>query len=219
MLDSQKSEFFDLMCATVEIYGQPKLSKDAIRIWWAALQQLDIAEVRQALDEHIRKSKFTPRPADILDILDKIHPDGRPGAEEAWAMIPRTEEESAVMTEEMVAALRAAQPLLNEGDQIAARVAFKQSYERLVDTAKRLGAPVVWFPSLGTDKEGLDRVLSEAVRLGRLKAEHAIALLPPEKAEPMLMAAGMNNLALEYKPSPDFRERIQALKVITEGKK
>ena len=219
MLDSQKSEFFDLMCATVEVYGQPKLSKDAIRIWWAALQQFDIAEVRQALDEHIRKSKFTPRPADILDILDKIHPDGRPGAEEAWAMIPRDESESAVMTEEMAAALRAVQPLLDERDQVAARMAFKQAYERLVDTAKRLGAPVMWFPSLGTDKEVRDRVLAEAVRLGRLKADHAISLLPPEKAEPMLQAAGMNNLALEYKPSHDFRDRIQSLKLLAGDKK
>lgn len=219
MLENQKSEFFDLMCATVEVYGQPKLSKDAIRIWWAALQQFDIVEVRQALDEHIRKSKFVPRPADILDILDKIHPDGRPGAEEAWAMIPRNEYASAVITEEMAGAMRSAQPLLDEGDQVAARVAFKQSYERLVDTAKRLGVPVRWFASLGSDKEGRDGVLAEAVRLGRLKADHALALLPPDKAEPMLQAAGMGNLALEYKPSADFHQRIQELKLIAGGKK
>jgi len=214
MLDNQKVEFFKLMTATLEIYGQPQLSQDAVRIWWAALQKFEIGTVRQALDEHIRKSKFAPRPADILDILDKINPDGRPTAEEAWAMIPKGEQSSVVMTEEMAKALRIAQPLLDERDHIAARMAFKDAYSRLVDTAKRLGEPVKWFPSLGSDKEGREACLAEAVRLGRLPSNQAIGLLPPDKIAPMLEAAGKENLALEHKvlSNEELQKRIAQLR-------
>lgn len=214
MLENQKSEFFDLMCATAEVYGQPKLSKDAIRIWWASLQRFDIADVRQALDEHIRQSKFVPRPADILDIIDRIKPDGRPNADEAWAMIPRDEYTSAVMTQEMAEALHIAQPLLDEGDQVAARMAFKESYGRIVDQNKRNGVKPSWFASLGQDKEGRESVLAEAVRLGRIEANHAIKLLPPENAYPMLQCAGEDKLALEYKPpsKDEIKSRLAAMK-------
>lgn len=209
MLDNERLKFFDLMAATMEIYDHPKLSQSAIGIWWESLQKFDIAMVRQALDEHIRKSKFSPRPADVLEILERIIPDGRPSADEAWAMIPRDEFTSAVMTEEMAKALGIAQPLLDEGDQIAARMAFKDAYNRLVDTAKRLGEPVKWFPSLGSDKNGREAVLSEAVRLGRLSADHAIDLLPPERISSMLENSGKEKLSLEYKNSPSEESKIK----------
>jgi hypothetical protein len=131
-------------------------------------------------------------------------------------MIPRSEEASAVMTNEMAEALHIAQPLLDESDQIAARIAFKDAYGRIVDTAKRSGVMPTWFPSLGNDKDGRESVLAEAVRLGRLKADHAIGLLPPEKIAPMLQSAGKETLALEYKlPGPEETlARIQGLKAI-----
>jgi len=214
MLDRQKTEFAALMKVTRETYDQSPLSPDALRLWWSALNRFDIEHVRSALDEHIRLSKFSPRPADILDILDKIVPDGRPSVEEAWAMIPRDEYTSVVMTEEMAKALRVAQPLLDEGDQVAARMAFKDAYTRLVDTAKRLGELVKWLPSLGQDKESREACLAEAIRLGRLKPEHAISLLPPENAVPLLEAAGEKKLALAYKPTNEAKEKIAKMKEI-----
>jgi hypothetical protein len=104
--------------------------------------------------------------------------------------------------------------------KIAARMSFREAYNRIVDANKRNGVNPSWFPSLGQDKEGRDTVLAEAVRLGRLSADHAMGLLPPEKIAPMLQSAGREKLALEYKlPSPEeSMARIQAMKAAIKPK-
>ena len=178
MLPENKNEFVKLLKATLEVYGQALPSSEVIRIWWSALLNFDIANVRASLDEHIRKSKFSPRPADILEILNSICSDGRPGADEAWAMIPRDEQTSVVMNQEMSEALGIVQPLLDEGDQVAARMAFKEAYTRIVDANKRNGIKPKWYPSLGHEPSMREQVLKDAVRLGRLPASQAIAILP-----------------------------------------
>jgi hypothetical protein len=93
-------------------------------------------------------------------------------------MIPRNESVSAVLSQEMLTAMQSAQPLLNEGDQVAARMAFKESYSRLVNESRQTSRPVEWFPSLGDDKYGREAVIQEAVRLGRISAIHGKKLLP-----------------------------------------
>jgi hypothetical protein len=93
-------------------------------------------------------------------------------------MIPRNESVSAILSQEMLTAMAAAQPLLNEGDQVAARMAFKESYSNLVNAARQTSRPVEWFPSLGDDKYGREAVIQEAVRLGRISAIHGKKLLP-----------------------------------------
>ena len=214
MLENEKKDFFLLLQATLEVYSQLPPSQAATHIWWNSLIQFNLSQVRKAFDEHIRRVKFAPRPSDILDVLNAALPDGRPCADEAWAMMPRDEYASCVMTEEMSEALHLAQPLLNEGDQVAARMAFKQAYERLVDANKRAGVPPKWFPSLGQDKDAREACLAQAVRLGRLGATHAIGLLPPDKVVPMLEVAGANHLALGYKPIGDDKalENIARIK-------
>ena len=216
MIEADKKQFGQIVRSTMLVCGGSAPDADVLRIWWASLASHDIQEVSYAFSDYAKKGRYPPKPADILEVLDKIKPDGRPTADEAWAMIPRNEEASAVMTNEMAEALHIAQPLLDEGDQIAARMAFKEAYGRVVDTAKRNGVRPTWFPSLGSDKDGREAVLAEAVRLGRLKADHAIGLLPPEKIAPMLQSAGKETLALEYK-MPSAEEtlaRIQGLKAI-----
>jgi len=146
---------------------------------------------------------------EIIDALAKVCPDGRPGANEAWAMIPKDEHASAVMTEEMAQALHIAQPLIDDGDQIGARMAFIEAYKRIVDAAKLEGVPVKWFASLGFDKEERTSVVADAVRLGRLSVDHAASLLPPEKAIAMLENINQNTLQLENKPTDPGKARAQ----------
>jgi len=186
MLDDQKTEFFELMKATQEVYDKPPPTKDAMRIWWNSFGAVSLELVRKALDEFIKTSKFPPRPADILEILEKINPDGRPGPDEAWSMIPRDEQTTVVMTEEMAAAMRVAQPLLDEGDQIAARMAFKEAYNRQIDQAKRAQIPSKWFISMGWDMEGRLAPVAEALRLGRIDVGQACAALPKYVVATML---------------------------------
>ena len=178
MQPEQRKEFSELMDATMPVYRMEASAATKL-LWWNLLINYSIEDVATAFAEHLRTSKFAPTPAEIVTLIDKLSPDGRPGADEAWAMMPRDEYASVVMTEEMAQALHIAQPLLGQDDQVAARMAFKEAYTRLVDTAKRAGIPAKWFPSLGQDKEGRAHVLNEAVRLGRLSHRHVEGLLPP----------------------------------------
>lgn len=203
------------LAATSELMGQT-ISPLALEYMAKDLKQYPVDIVIEALNKLRRDSKGRLTLAAILEKIEELNPDGRPGADEAWAMIPMDEDTSAVMTQEMAQALHIAQPLLDAGDKIAARMAFKESYNRIVDANKQNGIKPEWFPSLGQDKAGRDSVLAEAVRLGRLTAEHAIRLLPPEKIAPMLQNAGKEKMSLEYK-MPSAEEalaKIQGMKAI-----
>lgn len=219
MQDSDKKQFAQIVRSTMLVCGGSAPEPDVLRIWWGALAAHGMDIVSAAFSRYATHGKYAPKPADILEIIELIKPDGRPGADEAWAMIPRDEYASVVMTEEMAEALHIAQPLLDEGDQVAARMAFKEAYARIVDAAKRDGRPVKWFPSLGQDKEGREAVLAEAVRLGRIGAEHAIGLLPPHKVVPMLENSGNKTLALKHKPvsAEKAAENLARMKAMLAG--
>lgn len=172
-----KREFSELLGATLEVYGQ-RITPTAIAIWWAALASHSIADVRAALSAHVQdatRGKFAPKPADLIAIFEGN--DGRPGADAAWAKCPFSEQETAVWTEETAAAFfDAAYALLP--DKIAARMAFKDAYEKLVTEARRQRKPVKWTVSLGQDAGAREAVLIEAARLGRVSREYVAGLLP-----------------------------------------
>lgn len=128
---------------------------------------------------------FRPSRAELLATLQSS--DGRPGPEEAWGMIPKSEDATAVWTDEMCLAAGAAQPLLNAGDKIAARMAFKESYTHFVAEARAAGTPVNWQVTLGYDKAGREGPIKDALAKGRLTARQAYALIPEADADERLM--------------------------------
>jgi hypothetical protein len=113
----------------------------------------------------------------VQDVVSRID-DGRPGPEEAWAMLPLSESQSAVWTDEMASAWSVSQHLLDNGDKTGARFAFKEAYIKRVDKARDQGKRVNWTPTLGTDPHGRERVLTEAVAAGRLPLEYAQQFVP-----------------------------------------
>lgn len=179
MLDNQKRDFAALMDATMPIFGI-EASKPTKLIWWNLLAAYEFADVSRAFAQHLKTSKFAPRPADIIEIIDTMRPDGRIGAEEAWAMIPKDEGTSAVVTDEMLRAWGVAQELYDDGDRIGARMAFKDAYTRLTEQSKLAGKKPTWTLSQGWDVKGREAVIVEAVRLGRLDASHiaSVGLVP-----------------------------------------
>lgn len=208
------------LAATAELMGQ-QISPPALAVMAKDLSVYPQNVVIEALGLLRRESKFKMTLAAVIEKVELLQPDGRPGADEAWAMIPKDEQSSVVMTEEMAEALGIARPLLDEGDKIAARMAFKEAYARIVGANKTAGIKPKWFPSLGSDKTGRDVVLAEAVRLGRLGASHAIGLIAPDGVHAMLEHAGEKNLALEYKPedSAKARENLARIREMLAGKK
>lgn len=105
--------------------------------------------------------------------------DGRPGAEEAWAMCPQSEEDSVCWTLEMREAYSIARSVAEQGDNIGARMAFKDAYSRLVRESRENGFPTRWELSLGWEPSGRIRAVEKAVQVKALTQERAAALLPP----------------------------------------
>jgi hypothetical protein len=206
------------IAATAELMGR-EISPAAAAVMVRDLDAYPQEVVIQALANLRREKNARFSTGAVIEQIEKLRPDGRPGADEAWAMIPRDEAASVVWTQEMAEAYGIALPLLSEGDQVAARMAFREAYARIVEANKQAGVKPVWQPSLGHDKEGRDAALAEAVRLGRLSTHHAIGLLPPGKIAPMLQAAGQEKLAIEYKPDNDSaRKFLDAAKLLLEKK-
>ena len=179
MNDQEKTQFVEMLQATLEIYGT-KLTQGAISIWVAALSEYSLEQLRGALSAYVKTAgtgHFAPKPADLIELL--AGDDGRPGAEEAWTTIPNGERATAVWTEEARQAFfSGACDLLERGDSIAARMAFKESYERIVRAARSNRLPCKWVVSLGWDVTDRQIKISEAVTLGRLSLESAKKALP-----------------------------------------
>lgn len=151
------------------------LSEPAIRVMVDSLAEYPEPQVLGALRKCCRELRSKLTLADVLSRMD----DGRPGVEEAWAMLStilRNEQASIVWSEEMREAYGVVAPLAD--DPIAARMAFKERYSALVSTARDRHEPVKWTASLGFDKTQREAVVREAVERQRLTQEQAFKLCP-----------------------------------------
>jgi hypothetical protein len=168
-------------------------------VWLHALEGYPTPMILRALSLHTRRSKSAPVPANIIEILDAL--DGRPGAQQAWANCQRAENEDAtiVWTQEEAQAWGVALPLIQAGDRIAARMAFLERYNALVDEARERRSPARWIPSLGRDPAQRADVITQAVEQGRIASEAAQKYLPAQ-----CPPGALNTLALS---APDARTR------------
>lgn len=153
-------------------------------LFFRALSRFRFEDVEGGLMAHIsdpQRGRFMPVPADVIAQIEAaIGDDGRPGADEAWAIALQACDESAtvVWTEEAARALAAAQPVLDIGDKIGARMAFKTAYDRLVTQARSKRRPLRWQYSLGHDPMQREQALQTAVTNGILPAPQVAGLLP-----------------------------------------
>lgn len=116
----------------------------------------------------------------MRDIIERIS-DGRPSPEEAWAMIPKSEDESVVWTDDIAAASAS---VMDMSDRVAARMAFLDTYKRLTRESRTEGKPIKFFLSAGRDKAGRVAATNKAVALGRLTPGEAMRLTPALPAPP-----------------------------------
>jgi len=182
MIDSEKREFVSVMQTTAELYGK-ELPNARIAIYWTALSHREMADIKAAINRHIQdagRGRFFPLPADISAQLP-VETDAWLTADEAWATCPKGENESAAMCNEMAAALGIASDLISMGDMVAARRAFIDHYNRLIDQAKLEGLKPKWWPSLGFDKEGRHKAHAQVVERNNLALPNSekIAIPPP----------------------------------------
>lgn len=171
------TELIEAVAVTAELCGRT-FSEAAARVFVSDLAAYPEPAVIKALSRCRKEVRGILTVQDVVSRLD----DGRPGPEEAWAMLPFDESQSAVWTEEMALASGVAFPLLEEGDRTGARFAFKETYIKLVNEARDAGKPVNWMATLGTDVHGREKALAEAVARGRLSLERARDFVPALEA-------------------------------------
>lgn len=159
----------DAIAATAELCGAP-LSKPALAMLALDLDAYPPPAVMMAL----RRCRMEHRGRLTAEAVISRIDDGRPGAEEAWAMIPRDEDGSVVWTDEMASAYGVAAPLLAQGEPIAARMAFLEHYRAAVARARLDARPATWRPSLGRDPRGRDAALIDAAERGRIGRDHPL---------------------------------------------
>lgn len=206
MKPADKPEFVKLLQLCYSALNKSLPTLDAIDLWVTILEPYSIEQVRGALSQHMRESKFPPVPADVVTRLPK-ETDGFPDSNEAWAIALRSsdEAETVVWTREMAEAFSTASIVLEGGDEVGARMAFKATYERLVEQARWDGRKAEWVKSLGHDPARREAVLTEAVESGRLKLAHVAAVLPALAAP-----------AQEYDPEVATKN-IERMKAIVEA--
>lgn len=190
MVENDFPAFAKMLDTVYGLHGK-SLNADAKALFFRAMAQFPLPMVRAAMDAHVRdpdRGQYPPKPADLMaQIVGQAADDGRPGADEAWAiaLTSRDEAETVVWTQEIAAAFDICMPVLEAGDEVGARMAFKDAYNRLVNEARRDGYPVVWNASLGWDVERREIALHAAVARNQLPAPTVAALLPaPPVDEP-----------------------------------
>jgi hypothetical protein len=230
MRDDDILEFTKMLDATCAMLsrGAYKPNATSSLMFFRALQRFSFDAVQGAFSAHVAdpvRGKFVPTPADIIAQLEDVAShDGRPDAEEAWALSFRALDEAAtvVWTAEMAEAYGTVKPLLDAGDEVGARMAFKSTYSRLVSEARARRSKPSWSASLGHSKTEQIQALKPHVELGRLPAsmlqlsQPSVTLLElskspdaPAKAREALMDVRNQILARRNGPSLDFSEKTR----------
>lgn len=171
MSSKPSPEFSTLLAEVMAGYGKPLPDAVIVRSWWSMLSPFPVHVVRAAFHAYsLEKPDYAPVPNSIAARCRLL--DGRPGAEEAYALALTTLDEqiTVVWTQECAEAFAKARPVLDASGAISARKTFVEIYDRLVVAAREQGVPVKWFTSPGLDKIGYDAAVKRATATGQLPA-------------------------------------------------
>lgn len=166
------NKFVEALKGTASLFSK-EINEQGIMLMVNMLSSYKEEDLINALHKHLKSSRFFPTIADIISKIDS----GHPGAEEAWAMVPKNEYESAAMSKPMFKAYGVAYPLI-ESDPVAARMAFKEVYEREVNLAISNNQKPEWTVSLGQDKSSREAAVRDALLKNRISEDQAKMIYP-----------------------------------------
>lgn len=179
-MNSLPATLIDALVVTAEATGSD-LSKAAMAIMLHDLQTYPEEAVLAALTRCRRELHGRLSLAAIIDRID----DGFLGPEEAWALVPKNEFDSAILCDEIMQAI----PFDLLPDPIAARMAFLERYRKLLGQARAEGKRPTWTPSWGHDPQGREPALVTAISAGRITHAQALRMLP-SMSETLLLECG-----------------------------
>lgn len=210
MQDEDRKEFNALLITAMAVYER-QITAALGDLFFAALGKYSLDQVRGAMARHLQdpvEGKFSPKPADLIRQIEGVKAeDGRPGKDQAWsiALCSLDDDETVVLTPEILAALDSAKPLLEMRDKVAARMAFIEVYEKLVARARGEGRPIEVTISLGDDKARRQIAIEDGLRRG---------MLTNAQADPHLV-----RIAQETQPVTPEGSAIAGLLAAPEGSK
>lgn len=231
MQAQDKRQFLAMLTDTLAAYGKPLPEGALLTAWWTNLEPFPLPAVAMALTTYRDENgEFAPVPAGIAKRCKLL--DGRPSADEAWAiaLTSRDEADTVIWTEETAEAFGICSPVLSMGDEVGARRAFIEAYNRLVTAARANGKPAKWNVSMGWDATKREAALTKAQTAGLLPAPAVRSLLPNyvEPGEPVQTCPeGLKRVKEELAKLQDANakaerlraERIEAARLATEQRK
>jgi hypothetical protein len=222
MQPTDKAAFAAVLIKTWRFYDKTP-DREQLADWFDLLAEVSLAAVATAFKQHLADPKhgsFIPKPADIFRHVPTVMgDDGHPGADEAWGLLVRLirdERETGVLTEEMRAAWATCQPILDLGDEVGARMAFRETYSRHLEKTRKIGVSARWTVTLGTDPALRQTRLTEAVQARRIGMDAVAALLPgptPASVSPVAgWLAGPDASAQQGQSAAGLRQLAQILR-------
>lgn len=230
-------QFSNLLDAAYDLLGKTPaarvISAGSKALFFNAVKQYSLEQVSAALAAHCQEGTFTPVPNDIKVQVEKHQTISWLSADEAWARLPITPNAPAyladgrrdyretaqlpcLLNQVTAEALAVAQPLIDSGEDTAARMAFKAAYVRLVERSKMDSDPKrrvpKYFVSPGGSFEEQQAVVDEGVRMGLLPAPTPSAVIQQLEAPKRTPGAKPNLKALllslqpKTMPTPEAKD-------------
>jgi hypothetical protein len=198
--------FFELLDLTYDMIGvgpAKVISPAAKAMFFQDLGRYPLELLEASLAAHRQdpeRGKFTPKPADIIFQIERRRKVNWLSADEAWSQVPKIEGMAGLLNDVSAQALAVATPLLNAGDETAARMAFKGAYNRLVELAKLERRGPQYWVSPGGSFEEQEAIRAEGVRQGLLAAPKPEAEAPRLSHTPSSAKPDLKALLLTLKP-------------------
>lgn len=214
MRQTDLNEFKAVMREAREAIGQGDAYTDGgLELMFAALIDLDLRQIQAALVGHINgpDGRWRPNVHYIRAQMLRFGP-GWISADEAWAQIPKpgpattrsredgtsvpdyrsTEWPPCLLNQATERALALAAPLLDKGEESAARMAFRACYERIVEEEKAAHRAPKHYVGPGGDYDQRQALLEQGQAAGLLPAPARAAQLghtaPPAAVRAALAA-------------------------------
>lgn len=172
MNQEQKNQIIEMLAIQMEMKEQAA-SERVITYMVKQLEPYGFEPVMKALDKVGKESSYKINLAEIIKRID----DGRPSAQIAWAQCPKSEEDSALLTEEQNKALCCVSHLLYTNDPIAARMGFIEKYNELIEEARASAEPVKYVLAAGSYRQGRIDAVKIGVEEGKLLRSRACWML------------------------------------------
>jgi len=78
--NDDRPAFATIVLGAAEVYGQ-EITDSALELWWSVLESFTIEQISKATHLHLASSKFMPRPADLVTLIQGSATDR---AQAAW---------------------------------------------------------------------------------------------------------------------------------------